>query len=157
AAQTEGAAHVCARCPKTLTASCCEVKPHERLATLTWADVDRLSAASGRDSATFVETDWLDADQAKAWLEVNPSYIGYLGPTSRRLMLKAVGGACTFLDRERGCTLSVEARPTACRLYPFALGGRIAVERMGSVDEARRLVAKGALHACLAVEEAQSM
>src|SRR5439155_26161776 len=84
----------CARCSKTLTASCCEVKPHERLATLTWADIERLEATTGRARDSFVEVDWLDADQAKAWIEVNPSYIGYLGSFSRRLMLKAVHGAC---------------------------------------------------------------
>ena len=148
---------VCARCPKTISASCCEVKPHERLATLTWADVDRLEAATGRSAASFVEIDWLDADHAQAWLDLNPSYVGYLGGAPRRLMLKALQGSCTFLQAGKGCTLDVEQRPTACRLYPFETGGRISVERVGDVLEARRLVLRGLSHACLAVEEASSM
>jgi hypothetical protein len=133
------------------------VKPHERLATLTWADVDRVQAETGLSPHAFSEWEWLDADHAHAWLEVHPAYVGYLGPAPRRLTLKAVGGACALLRRGAGCILREEARPTGCRLYPFDVGeGMLQVERFGDLAEARRLVEKGAAHACLAVEEAKS-
>jgi Fe-S-cluster containining protein len=133
------------------------VKLHERLATLTWADVDRVQAETGLSPHAFSEWEWLDADHAHAWIDVHPAYVGYLGPAPRRLTLKAIDGACALLRRGVGCTLSEQARPTACRLYPFDVGeGMLQVERFGELAEARRLVEQGAAHACLAVEEAMS-
>jgi Fe-S-cluster containining protein len=146
----------CARCSKGLTATCCEVKPHERLATITWADVERLEAATGKKLESFAEWEWLDADHVEAWLHVNPVYRGYLGPSTRRLTLKAQGGACVFLDRKTGCTLHREVRPTPCRIYPFEPGGRLSVDRFESVEQARDHVTKGTAHACLAVQESGS-
>ena len=152
-----GVVSPCARCSRVLTASCCEVKPHERLATLTWADADRIWAATGLKLDAFAEWEWMDADHAKAWLELHPSYAGYLGLQSRRLGLRAIDGACALLRRGKGCSLSEEDRPIACRIYPFDAGeGLLQVDRFGDVAEARRLVEKGAAHACLAVEESQS-
>jgi hypothetical protein len=149
---------VCARCPKTLTTSCCEVKPHERLATITWADVDRIAAATGLSPHAFSEWEWLDADHARAWLDVHPAYRGYLDAAPRRLTLKAIDGACALLARGQGCTLPEQAKPTPCRIYPFDVTtGMLQVERFGDLLEAKRLVEKGAAHACLAVEEAQSL
>ena len=149
--------HVCARCPKVLGNSCCEVKPHERLATLTWADVERVTEATGLSSHAFTEWEWLDAAQTQAWLDVHPAYVGYLGPAPRRLTLKVLNGACALLKRDTGCTLSEAARPMACRLYPFDVSeGLLQVERFGDLVEARRSVETGGGHACLAVEEAQS-
>src|SRR5262245_39507990 len=87
-----------ARCPKVLGASCCEVKPHERLATLTWADVERIRAATGLVDEAFSEWEWLDADHVQAWLDVHPAYVGYLGAAPRRLSLKAVDGRCALLE-----------------------------------------------------------
>ena len=148
---------VCARCPRVLSTSCCEVKPHERLATLTWADVDRVAAATGLSVHAFAEWEWLDADHARAWMDVHPAYVGYLNAAPRRLTLKAIDGACALLRRGEGCSLDEEARPTPCRIYPFDVGeGMLQVERFGDVAEARRLVEKGAAHACLAVEESKS-
>jgi Fe-S-cluster containining protein len=132
------------------------VKPHERLATLTWSDVERLSAATGKRLEAFAEWEWLDADHVQAWLHVNPVYRGYLGPATRRLTLKAQAGACVFLDRAKGCTLDRETRPTPCRIYPFEPGGRLSVDRFESVEDARASVAKGGAHACLAVQESKS-
>jgi Fe-S-cluster containining protein len=149
--------HVCARCPKALTASCCEVKPHERLATLTWADVDRVHAATGLVPESFSEWEWLDADHVKAWLDVHPAYVGYLGPAPRRLTLRALDGKCALLDPARGCTLTEAERPIACRIYPFDVSdGLLQVSRYGELTEARRVVEKGTANACLAVEEATS-
>src|SRR5687768_15852300 len=82
---SSGREHVCARCPKALTTSCCEVKPHERLATLTWADADRITAATGLSLHAFSEWEWLDADHAQAWLDLHPAYVGYLNAAPRRL------------------------------------------------------------------------
>lgn len=149
--------HVCARCPKVLGNSCCEVKEHERLATLTWADVERVNEATGLSAHAFTEWEWLDAAQTQAWLDVHPAYVGYLGPAPRRLTLKVLNGACALLQPDSGCTLSEAARPTACRLYPFDVSeGLLQVERFGDLGEARRSVETGGGHACLAVEEAQS-
>ncbi|MBL8949293.1 MAG: hypothetical protein JNK82_00855 [Myxococcaceae bacterium] len=149
--------NVCARCPKVMSTSCCEVKPHERLATITWADVERVRAATGLDATEFTEWEWLDADQAHAWLELHPAYRGYLDVAPRRLSLRAVGGRCTLLG-DHGCSLEPDARPTPCRIYPFDVEtGMLQVERFGDLDEARRLVVKGAAHACLAVEESRSL
>lgn len=132
------------------------MKPHERLATLTWSDVERVREATGRALEAFAEWEWLDADHVQAWLHVNPVYRGYVGPSPRRLTLKAEGGACVFLDRRSGCTLDKEARPTACRIYPFEPGGRLSVDRFESVEDARASVVKGGAHACLAVQESKS-
>ena len=148
---------VCGRCPRALSTSCCEVKPHERLATLTWADVDRVREATGLPVRAFAEWEWLDADHAQAWLDVHPAYVGYLNAAPRRLTLRSADGACVLLRRGEGCSLDEEARPTACRIYPFDVGeGLLQVERFGDVPEARRLVEKGMAHACLAVEESKS-
>jgi uncharacterized protein len=137
--------------------SCCEVKPHERLATITWADVDRVREATGLRAEDFTEWEWLDADQAHAWLELHPAYLGYLDAAPRRLSLKAVGGRCALLG-EAGCSLDAAARPTPCRIYPFDVEtGMLQVERFGNLEEARRLVVAGAAHACLAVEESRSL
>jgi Fe-S-cluster containining protein len=132
------------------------VKPHERLATLTWSDVERVRAVTGRALETFAEWEWLDADHVHAWLHVNPVYRGYVGASPRRLTLKAEGGGCVFLDRRKGCTLDKETRPTPCRIYPFEPGGRLSVDRFESVEDARASVVKGGAHACLAVQESKS-
>jgi Fe-S-cluster containining protein len=116
-----------------------------------------VSAASGRALESFAEWEFLDADHVKAWLDVNPIYIGYLGPDSRRLTLKARNGACTFHDSKRGCTLASKDRPTACRIYPFEPGGRLSVDRWETLEDARLNVARGTGHACLAVQESNSM
>lgn len=154
----EPAGAVCARCPKALTTSCCEVKPHEKLATITWSDVERIEAATGLSPHAFSEWEWLDADHAQAWLDVNPAYRGYLDAAPRRLSLKAIDGRCALLKAGEGCSLPAEAKPTPCRIYPFDVKtGMLQVERFGDLSEARRLVEKGTAHACLAIEESQSL
>jgi Fe-S-cluster containining protein len=147
----------CARCPKALGASCCEVKDGEHLATLTLADVARISLATGRAGRAFAEDEWLSEEDARDYEARRPLYDGYFRHGPRRLTLKRREGACVFLDRTRGCSLSADVRPTACRLYPFELwpGGEwsLQVDRHGSLDSAR--TAAGS--ACLAVEEATEM
>lgn len=146
---------VCARCPKVFGSSCCEVKGDERLATLTWADVDRLEAAAGRGHAAFTEWEWLGEEEAVRWSSLHPQWGGYFGPSVRRLTLKSARGACVFHGAQ-GCSLTAEQRPTACRLYPFEVRAHgdwgLQVDRFGSIADA---VAAGE-HACLAIEEADS-
>lgn len=147
---------VCGRCVQQLGASCCQVKPGEHLATLTFADVERIEAATGAFRGAFVEAEVLEDDaQVEAWLEAQPMHRGYFGPGRQRLTLRRRGGACTFLG-PAGCRLGAEARPTQCLLYPLSWTASgawgLAVERFGSVAEAK---ASGS-HACLAVEEANS-
>ena len=109
----------CARCPRVLGSSCCEVKGEEQLATLTWADVDRISAATGRGVSAFTEFEWLGEAEAMRWSQLHAAWGGYFGPATRRLTLKRKNGACVFHAAATGCTLTAEQRPTACRLYPF--------------------------------------
>lgn len=145
----------CARCPKALGGSCCEVKDDEQLATLTWADVDRLQAASGRALEAISEWEWLDEAAAASWSRLHPALGQYFGPVTRRLTLVRKDGACVF-HGPSGCALTPEQRPTACRLYPFEVRAHdewgLQVDRFGSVKEA----AASGEQACLAVEEADS-
>jgi len=148
---------VCARCPRVLGASCCEVTPGEQLATLTLADVTRLVEATGRSPASFCEDEWLTETEAQEYEARRPLYAGYFRHQPRRFTLKRRDGACVFHTRATGCLLSEGVRPTACRLYPFELWADAAwslqVDRHGTLEAAR--AAGGA--ACLAVEESSSM
>lgn len=145
----------CARCPKVLGVSCCEVKGDEQLATLTWADVERLQEATGLSVEAITEWEWLDEAAAAKWTQLHPALGSYFGPSTRRLTLRRRAGACVF-HGPRGCSLTAEQRPTACRLYPFEVRTHgewgLQVDRFGSVEQA---LASGD-HACLAVEEADS-
>ncbi|HVE84133.1 MAG TPA: hypothetical protein VND93_14850 [Myxococcales bacterium] len=146
----------CARCPRKLGRSCCEVEDSEHLATLTWADVDRIAAATSRAPRSFAEAEWLSTADARAYEQSRPLYTGYFARAPARLTLKRRAGACVFLRRGQGCSLGAEVRPTACLLYPFEPwpDGSLSlqVDRFGSLEEAR-----GASSSCLAVEEAGSM
>lgn len=149
--------HVCARCPKLLGASCCEPKPGERLATLTTEDVRRIREHLRRRAETFSEVEVLSDEEARAYEAQRPSYAGYFRSGPNRVTLRRRGGgsgACVFHDRERGCVLPSEVRPTACRLYPFEryADGSIGLQvgRYGSIDAAAR-----GSDACLAVEESE--
>ncbi len=150
-------ASVCSRCPKALGSSCCEVLPGEKLATLTLADLERIGGHARLKIEAFCEEEWLTEPEAIAYQERRPLYAGYFRHGPRRLTLKARGGACVFLNRERGCVLPAEVRPSACQLYPFELfpSGQwsLQVDRHGSLAAAR---SSGGL-ACLVVEESQRM
>ncbi len=147
--------HVCARCPKAFGGSCCEVRGDEQLATLTWADADRLAEVTGRAVEEFTEWEWLGEEEAARWARVHWALGAYFGPQTRRLTLRRRAGACVF-HGPQGCSLTAQQRPTACRLYPFEprAGGEwgLQVDRFGSVAEA----AASGEHACLAIEEADS-
>jgi len=147
---------VCARCPRVLGTSCCEVREDEKLATLTLADVERIARHAARSAEIFCEDEWLSELEAQRYEARRPLYEGYFRHQPRRLTLRRKDGACVFLDRARGCTLGPEVRPTACRLYPLELWPdgvwSLQVERHGSVEAAR--TAPGS---CLAVEEASEL
>jgi uncharacterized protein len=151
---------VCARCPRVLGASCCEVAGDEGLATLTWVDVRRISAWLRRPAARFLEVEWLEEGEARDYEARRLLYRGYFRAGPRRLTLKRVAGPershCVFLRPGQGCSLPADVRPTACRLYPFEQlpDGRwsLQVGRYGGPEAAR-----GATDACLAVEESKDM
>jgi uncharacterized protein len=149
-------AHVCARCPKALGGSCCEVRDEERLATLTHADVDRIREHTRRSPATFTSRDWLSIEDAGDYEARRPLYRGYFRSGPERLTLARANGACVFLDRSSGCVLPSDVRPVACRVYPFELLAHgewgVQVGRFGELEAARA----SAGDACLAVEEANS-
>lgn len=149
------AENVCARCPKVLGTSCCQLRPGEQLATLTWADVRRIREHTGWSARRFVEEEWMSEGDAADYEARRPLYRGYFRREPKRLTLAQRNAACVFLDPVKGCSLG-EARPLACRLYPFeqwADGSwSVAVGRAGDLAEAR---AQGG--ACLAVEEATEM
>jgi Fe-S-cluster containining protein len=126
----------------------------EALATLTRADVVRIQAATHLARHRFVEEEVLLETEARAYEKRRPGWRGYFRQGTVRLTLARARGACVFFAPSKGCTLSEDARPTACRLYPFepsAVGGwTLAVERENSVARAR----SSGEPRCLAVEEA---
>ncbi|MGQ0505805.1 MAG: YkgJ family cysteine cluster protein [Myxococcaceae bacterium] len=147
----------CAQCPKVLGASCCEVGEGEQLATLTSADIERISAYARLAPRRFAEVEWLTEEEAHAYEARRPLYAGYFRHRPARWTLQRRAGACVFLKRDAGCTLPAELRPTACRLYPFELwpdgSWSLQVDRFGDDEQAR--AAAGS--ACLAVERAEQM
>jgi Fe-S-cluster containining protein len=156
---TSTSERACARCPHVLGRTCCEVDGGEQLATLTWPDVDRISAATGLPARAFAEVEWLSVEEAQAYESRRPLYHGYFARGPARLTLKRRHSACVFLERGRGCSLGADVRPTACLLYPFELwpdgSWSFQVDRFGSLAAARAAAARGS--SCLAVEEAESM
>ncbi|XXF77012.1 YkgJ family cysteine cluster protein [Myxococcaceae bacterium GXIMD 01537] len=152
---TERGVHVCARCPRVLGASCCEPREGERLATLTRADVARISEHTGLAARRFVHEEGLTEVEAAEYEARRPLFRGYFHRGPVRLTLAVRAGACVFLDRERGCSLPEETRPVACRLYPFerqADGWSVTEGRYGDLEAAR----EGG-GACLAIEEADGL
>lgn len=144
----------CSRCALLLGRSCCQAEAGEPLATLTWADVERIQTATHLPRKRFVEEEVFREAEARAYEQLRPGWRGYFRRGTVRLSLARADGACVFFQPGRGCTLSQETRPTACRLYPFEPtedgSWTLAVEREGSLGEAR---ASGEPR-CLAVEEA---
>lgn len=147
---------VCARCPRVLGASCCEVKEGEQLATLTRSDVERIREHTGLSPKRFTVEEYLTEEEAAGYEERRPLYRGYFLRAPVRLTLAIRAGACVFHERGRGCGLPGDVRPVACRLYPFERwpdgSWSVQMGRYGDLDEAR---AGG--DACLAVEESTSM
>ncbi|HZH17845.1 MAG TPA: hypothetical protein VE057_26070 [Archangium sp.] len=147
---------VCARCPVVLGGSCCEVKEDEHLATLTRADVERMTAHTRLAPRRFVAEEYLTEEEAVAYEARRPLYRGYFRKGPVRLTLATRAGACVFHEKGRGCVLPSDVRPVACRLYPFERwpdgSWSVQVSRYGDLAEAR---AGGG--ACLGVEEAEGM
>lgn len=136
-----GARAICAECLLAKGGVCCEVAQGEKLATLTFADMARIEAATGFLRASFVEREDLDPAVRLAYETSRPLYRGmFVGGV--RHGLRARKGACAFLERGAGCKLPPHAVPIACRLYPF------------DFDLAGRLTLVDAPH-CLALERAR--
>ena len=146
----------CARCAKAIGKTCCEPGPHEHLAMVTRADIARISAHTRLSARRFTVEEAVSQEGAVEFEARWPLYRGYFLRGPVRTLLLARDGACVFLDRKRGCSLPLDVRPMACRLYPFdkwADGSwSLAVGRHGDLAAARE---EGS--ACLAVEEAESM
>ncbi len=138
-----GARAICAECALAKGGVCCEVAAGEKLATLTFADMARIEAATGLNRARFTEREDLDPAVRLAYETTRPLYRGMFVGGARH-GLKARRGACTFLERGAGCTLPAEALPMACRLYPF------------DFDLAGRLTLLDAPH-CLALDRAEDL
>jgi uncharacterized protein len=117
---------ICAACLREKGAVCCEVAPGEKLATLLFADIARIEAATGLASHRFAEREELDPVERLAYETARPIYRGVFAGNVR-FGLKAKKGACVFLERGRGCVLPSEAKPLACHLYPldFDLAGKV--------------------------------
>ncbi len=147
---------VCARCPVALGVSCCEPKEDEQLATLTRADVERITAHTRLAARRFIVEEGLSEMEAADYEARRPLYRGYFRRGPVRLTLAMRAGACVFHERGRGCGLPADVRPVACRLYPFERwpdgSWSVLMGRYGDLAEAR---AGG--DACLAVEEAEGM
>ena len=154
APDAEGPTSPCSRCAARLGRSCCEARDDEPLATLTRTDVERIQASTRLARQRFVQEEVFTEAEARAYEQLRPGWRGYFRQGTVRLTLARAAGACVFLDRRTGCTLSPAVRPTACLLYPFEPGEEggwtLAVEREGSLPRAR---ASGEPR-CLAVEEA---
>ncbi|MBI5548143.1 MAG: hypothetical protein HY901_30045 [Deltaproteobacteria bacterium] len=117
---------ICAACLRANGSVCCEVAQGEKLATLLIADIERIEAATGLPRHRFVEREELDPAERLAYETHRPIYRGvFVGNV--RYGLKARRGACVFLERGRGCSLPLEAKPLACLLYPldFDLAGEV--------------------------------
>jgi uncharacterized protein len=147
---------VCARCPRLLGHSCCEVKEGEHLATLTRADVARITGHTRLAARRFVREEGLTEEEAVEYEARRPLYRDYFRRGPVRWSLAVRDGACVFFVKGEGCSLPADVRPVACRLYPFERwpdgSWSVAMGRYGNLDEAR---AGGS--ACLAVEESESM
>jgi Fe-S-cluster containining protein len=132
---------VCAQCAERGTL-CCLVADGEKLATLSVRDIERITEATDLPHHRFVEREKLDPMERLAYETFRPLLRG-LFAGNVRLALKARAGACVFLERGKGCSLPPEAKPIACKLYPF------------DYDLAGHLTLVDAPH-CLALSLAQS-
>lgn len=143
-----GGEHVCARCPRALGRSCCEPREGEHLCTLTHADVARIQAETGLAPRRFVVEEPFPHDEQLAYERLRPLYRGYFRARPVRLTLaRGPRGACVFHREATGCTLSADARPTACRLYPLEWGAHGDWLPAASPHEGE----------CLALDEAASL
>jgi Fe-S-cluster containining protein len=126
-------AHVCARCPTATGRSCCEVDGDVRLATLTGGDIRRIQAETGLDPSRFTERQVIGPEEQHAYEALRPAN-RHVIRGGQRVHLRTDGRACVFHTAATGCTLSKEARPLFCKLYPFEFNalGKLTVEPVGA-------------------------
>ncbi len=95
----------CARCPKLLGTSCCEVREGEEgLATLTRADVARIAAHTGLSPRRFVHEEGLTEEEAAGYESRRPFYRGYFrrGPVRLTLVVRLEQERLERLLKTRG-------------------------------------------------------
>jgi Fe-S-cluster containining protein len=84
---------------------------------VTLGDIGRIADYTGRDDffEYRVPEDpvYLGQDDDPLWRDCV-----FRPDRSRRVLKRAPGGDCFFLGAE-GCALPIDARPLACRLYPY--------------------------------------
>ncbi len=85
---------------------------------LTTGEVRIMAEACGQEPEQFTVNDEVDDVFLRHITAIHPLF-GQTMPHGKRIRLKVdQSGACVFLGPQ-GCTLSTEARPLYCRLYPF--------------------------------------
>jgi Fe-S-cluster containining protein len=109
----EGREHLGFRC--TSCGNCCR----ELRVALTHHDLARLQTATGEAAENLV--DWLAPDEVDMTGE--PASFVELREGRRLMVLGKRNGACRFLDETLRCQV-YGARPSDCRLYPFAIEAR---------------------------------
>lgn len=105
--------HLCARCARHTTTCCQKTEIY-----VTPGDVERIAAHVGRrDFYEFRPAGdpvYLHHEDDPIW----PRLTFKEEDGTRRLLKWRDNGDCTFLGPQ-GCTLSPEARPLICRIFPF--------------------------------------
>lgn len=103
---------LCARCARHQK-TCCQAPQ----IYVTRGDVKRIENETGRNGfSEFRLPDhpgYTDQDDDPIWRDN-----AFQPDGTRRVLKKQENGDCTFLG-PTGCTLTIEARPLVCRLYPF--------------------------------------
>ncbi len=107
--ETRAGDSICSRCSLS-GRTCCQWTE----IFLTKGDVERIAAAVGHDDFNEYKAipKGIDLSTDPVWALV------FDKNGSRRILRREESGDCSFLG-ECGCTLSMEARPLLCRLYPF--------------------------------------
>ena len=103
---------LCARCARH-TRTCCQ----DTEIYVTLGDIERIERHTGRSDffeyRRPADPVYLDQDDDPLWRD------NVIQPDGTRRVVKALpDGDCTFLG-PAGCTLSLDARPLVCRLYPY--------------------------------------
>lgn len=106
--ETRADGSICSRCSLS-GRTCCQWTE----IFLTKGDVERIAAAGHNDFSEYKEIPkGIDLSTDPVWA------LAFDENGSRRILLRDENGDCSFL-RQDGCSLSMEARPLLCRLYPF--------------------------------------
>jgi len=147
--------HICAGCPKAVGRTCCEPGEPHGLATLTGGDIARIREATRKPSRFFVDEEAFGPLEAHGHAQLRPANENAIVRGVRR-HLRARDGACVFHSEERGCSLTADVRPIACRLYPFELDahGQVRLVIAGRCHAEEALASPKEVLAALGLDEA---